>query len=680
MVKSEFTQKNAAARVDELRRMLQEYNHAYHTLDAPLVSDSVYDALFQELLVLEAQFPELQSPDSPTRRVGGAPLSEFETVVHSLPMLSLSNAFSEEDVEKFEQRIQERLDTTEAVRFNCEPKIDGLAVSLRYEDGVLVQGATRGDGQIGENITANLRTIKAIPLKLAGSDYPRLLEVRGEVYMPIAGFKALNARAQEAGEKVFANPRNAAAGSLRQLDPKITAQRPLAFIAYGIGASEGRTLPRQHSAVLQYLQTLGFTLAQQQRVVAGARDCLAYFQEIARLRSSLPFEIDGVVYKVDDFGLQARLGFVSRAPRWAIAHKFPAQEVETLLEKVEFQVGRTGTITPVARLTPVLVGGVTVANATLHNMDEIARKDVREGDTVLVRRAGDVIPEVVAVVIAKRPANARLIHAPGNCPACGSPVHFIAGEVHLRCHAGFHCPEQRKEMLWHFASRHAMNIDGLGHQIIHQLVDLGWVKRAVDLYHLRHEQVAGMERMGDKSAENLLAAIAQSKVTTLPRFIYALGIRDVGQATALNLAQHFGNLEAIMQAGREQLMEVTDIGPVVADSIASYFELPDNQSDVAALRAAGITWPDLVAAHTAGPKALAGKTFVLTGSLSALSREGAKEKLISLGAKVAGSVSKNTDVVVAGEAAGSKLDKAQELGIPVWDENQLLALLKEQGV
>jgi DNA ligase (NAD+) len=661
-------------RIKELRQQLAEYGRQYYTLDQPTVSDFVYDALFQELVELEAQHPELRSPDSPTQRVGSAPLREFETVQHQVPMLSLANAFDESEVRRFEARIQSQLDRPHILIFSCEPKMDGLAVSLRYEKGILVQGATRGDGSQGENITENLRTIRSIPLKLSGPNPPRVLEVRGEVFMPLKSFQQLNAEAQAKGEKTFANPRNAAAGSLRQLDSRITAQRRLDFVAYGVGEVSGIELPNKQSQRLDYLHHCGFPLPENHEVVTGAEGCLAFYNKIATLRSQLAYEIDGVVYKIDDIALQQQLGFISRAPRWALAHKFPAQEVPTRVEKVDFQVGRTGVITPVARLIPVLVGGVTVSNATLHNMDEIIRKDVREGDTVIVRRAGDVIPEVVKVLVEQRRSGARVVVAPTHCPVCASELSQAAGEVAIRCHAGWRCDAQRIEMLWHFASRKAMDIDGLGRKQVEQLVREGLVKLPADLYHLTQETLARLERMGEKSAENLLQALEVSKNSTLPRFLYALGIRDVGEATAQNLVSYFGTLMAIQQASLEALQEVPDVGPVVAGNVRLYFDDPANLAQIEALQEAGIHWLD----HQPKPKAeqpLLGQTFVLTGTLQHFSRDEAKAKLQALGAKVAGSVSPKTSVVVAGVDAGSKLDKAQELGVVVWDEAQLLKLI-----
>lgn len=661
----------AALRLNELKAKLREYSYQYHTLDAPTVSDLVYDALYNELLQIEQDYPDLVTEDSPSQKVGNQPLGAFETIVHDVPMLSLANAFDKEDVEKFIERIWDRLGIQTEIEFNAEPKIDGLAISLRYENGRLVQAATRGDGAQGENVTDNAKAIAAIPKQLILKDLPRIVEVRGEVYMPIAGFEAMNKQAASMGEKTFANPRNAAAGSLRQLDASITAGRPLSFFAYGVGRIEGGSLPDKHSEILQYLKQAGFHICEQQRVVKGLEGCIDFYNEIAKARDSLGFEIDGVVYKVNDLALQRELGFISRAPRWAIAHKFPAEEVETIIEKVEFQVGRTGVITPVARLTPVLVGGVTVSNATLHNKDEIARKDIHEGDFVIVRRAGDVIPEVVRVVIDKRPAHIKPVIWPTHCPSCNHELLEEEGEVAIRCPAGWNCPTQRKESLWHFSSRQAMNIDGLGRKIIDQLVDVGLVKTPSDLYRLTVVELSELDRLGQKSAENLINQLNKSKQTSLARLLFALGISDVGQATAQALAQHFGSMEAIISASLEGLQEVQDVGPVVAGHIYHYFLDAKNREEIDLLKGLGVSWPNVSPTAKAEGK-FSGKTFVLTGTLSSMSRDEAKAKLQDLGAKVAGSVSKNTHVVVAGADAGSKLDKAQELGIEVWDETRLL--------
>lgn len=663
-------------RADELRALLNRYNYHYHTLDAPLVADSTYDALFRELLELEQTHPELQTPDSPTQRIGAPPLAELTVVQHRVPMLSLGNAFSSDEVARFVERIQERLQTQADIAFTCEPKLDGLALNLRYEQGLLVEAATRGDGYQGENVTANIRTIYTIPLTLQGHDWPEILEVRGEVFMPIAGFMRMNKALQAKGEKLFANPRNAAAGSVRQLDSSVTATRPLSFMAYGLGeVSAHPAVPKTQYELLQWFKQLGFAVADSVAKVQGSAGCLQYFQAMAERRSGLPYEIDGVVYKVDDYAQQAELGFVARAPRFAIAHKFPAEEAETVLEKVEFQVGRTGVVTPVARLSPVAVGGVVVSNATLHNRDEMARKDVREGDWVVVRRAGDVIPEVVRVLLERRSDSVQTVSMPTQCPACQRPLREREDEVAILCEGGWRCPAQQVERLWHYASRKAMNIDGLGRKQIEQLVRVGWVKRPADLYHLDQQSLAGLERMGEKSAHNLIEAITASKATTLPRFLYALGIDEVGEATALQLARHFGSLEALLSADLDALQQVTDVGPVVAANVYEFVHDPDNLAQVAALQAAGVHWPNLVVAEAIPDSFFKGKTIVLTGTLTQLTRDEAKARLQALGAKVAGSVSAKTDLVIAGADAGSKLTKARELGVLVWDEEQWLAEL-----
>lgn len=664
------------ARVEKLRAELNEHNYRYYVLDAPTLSDAEYDKLFQSLLELEKLHPELKTSDSPTQRVGGAPLKLFPTVTHVVPMLSLDNAFSVEDVKEFDRRVHDRLKTTIDIQYNCEPKLDGLAITLLYEKGVLVIGATRGDGIHGEQITENLRTISTIPLKLRGSDVPLLLEVRGEVFMPKAGFDALNERAKAQGAKVFANPRNAAAGSLRQLDSKMTAARPLNFFAYAIARMEGyQTTFSFHHQSLTQLRKWGFPICPLNHLAVGIKACLQYYHKLIEQRHDLPYEIDGIVYKVDDLTLQKKLGFVSRAPRWALAHKFPAQEVLTELLEVEFQVGRTGALTPVARLKPVLVGGATVSNATLHNMDEIERKDIRMQDTVIVRRAGDVIPEVVAVVLEKRPLNAKQIHLPKQCPVCGSQVLREVGEAAARCMGGLWCGAQQKEAILHFASRRAMNIDGLGIRIVDQLVDQKYVKTVADLYQLHEETLAELERMGTKSAHNLVSAIANSKKTTLARFLYALGIRGVGEATAQALALHFQDLKTLMAADEMALQAIPDIGPVVALHISTFFHQAHNREVVQKLLAAGIHWP-AVKAVSEKPHPLQGQIFVLTGALTALSREEAKEQLMMLGAKVTESISKKTNYVVVGEAPGSKLTKAESLGITILNEKQFLDLLK----
>ncbi len=680
----------AASRVAWLREELDRHNYQYYVLDAPTIPDAEYDALFSELMALELEHPELQTPDSPTQRVGGEPLSAFDSVRHRVPMLSLNNAFADEDVLNFDRRCAQGLGRTapaageadlfsaaDAVEYACELKFDGLAMSLRYEDGRLVQAATRGDGETGEDVTVNVRTIKAIPLKLRGQA-PAVLEVRGEVFMFRRDFDKLNARQAEAGEKTFVNPRNAAAGSLRQLDPRITARRPLSFFAYGLGELQGVERPPTHSAMLDGFAALGLPVCKDRAVVKGAQGLLDFYRDIGKRRDDLPYDIDGVVYKVNALAEQERLGFVSRAPRFALAHKFPAQEMTTVVEDIEVQVGRTGAITPVARLRPVFVGGVTVTNATLHNEDEIRRKDVHVGDTVIVRRAGDVIPEVVAVVAERRPADARAFVMPTACPVCGSHIEKLEDEAIARCTGGLICAAQRKQSLLHFAQRRAMDIEGLGDRLVEQLVDQGIVRTPADLYKLGVAKLAALERMADKSAANLVAAIDKSRATTMNRFIFALGIRHVGEATAKDLARHFGKLDALMAADEAALLEVNDVGPVVAQSIAHFFAEPHNVEVIEQLRAAGVHWPESEPVAKS-PAPLSGKTFVLTGTLPTLSREDAKELLEAAGAKVAGSVSKKTDYVVAGAEAGSKLDKAEALGVPVLDEAGMLALLAQAG-
>lgn len=664
----------------QLREQLDNWNYHYYVLDTPCVPDAEYDRHMQRLRALEQAHPELVTADSPSQRVGGAPLGEFSQVQHELPMLSLDNAFSREDMEAFYRRLCERLGgPAEPLELACEPKLDGIAVSLLYVDGKLVRGATRGDGRTGEDITQNVRTIASIPLRLRGSGYPPRLEVRGEIYMPRAGFEQLNADARGRGEKTFVNPRNAAAGSLRQLDPRITAQRPLQMCCYSVGLFEGGQLPPRHSEVLDCLHSWGLRINSESRVVQGIEACDAYYDELAARRDSLPYDIDGVVFKVNVLALQARLGFVSRAPRWAIARKFPAQEELTRLLAVDFQVGRTGVITPVARLEPVFVGGVTVSNATLHNADEVERLGVRIGDTVIVRRAGDVIPQVVSVVHEQRPGNTAPIVFPDACPVCGSAVEREPGEAALRCLGGLVCQAQQKAALKHFVSRRALDIDGLGDKLVEQLVDSGLVHTVADIYSLPREQWLTLERMGEKSVDKLLAAIANSKATTLPRFIYALGIREVGEATAVSLARHFGSWEALSAASVEALLAVPDVGPVVADHLRQFFDSADSMAVVRALREAGVHWPDMPL-QAAAELPLAGQTWVVTGKLEKLDRAAAKDYLQGLGARVAGSVSANTDTVVAGPGAGSKLDRATGLGVTVIDEPAFLALLAEHGV
>jgi len=667
----------ARDRAAELRRQIEHHNYRYHVLDDPEVSDAEYDRLMRELSALEARFPELVTADSPTQRVGAAPLAEFGEVVHRLPMLSLENAFNEEDVRNFDRRVRERLSGVEVVEYAAEPKLDGLAVNLLYERGRLTAGATRGDGTTGEEVTHNLRAIRAVPLQLRGEKHPRVLEARGEVFMPIEGFKRFNAQAQARGEKVFVNPRNAAAGSLRQLDPKLTAERPLDIFFYGVGDVEGGTLPSRHSEILATLREWGLKTSPEARVVRGVEGCLAYYADIGRRRERLPYQIDGVVYKVDDISSQQRLGFVSRAPRWALAHKFPAEEEMTIVRGIEFQVGRTGALTPVARLEPVFVGGVTVSNATLHNMDEVVRKDVRVGDTVIIRRAGDVIPEIVKVVKERRPAHTSPVRLPEHCPECDSAVERVAEQAIARCTGGLFCPAQRKQALRHFASRRAMDIEGLGTGLIDQFVTTELVRTPADLYTLTLEQLTGLERMGEKSAANLLAALERSKNTTLPRFLYALGIRDVGEATARAIAMHFRDLDPLLEASAAEIERVPDIGPVIAASAQRFFAQPHNRKVIQKLRLRGVHWPPVKTVVATEDSAFAGKTWVLTGSLSAMTREEAQERIEALGGKVSGSVSKRTDFVIAGEDAGSKLRKARDLGVRVISEQEFAKLLKK---
>ena len=669
-------------RVQELHKLLHEANHAYYVLDNPSIPDAEYDRLFRELQGIEASHSEFQTPDSPTQRVGGAALSHFESVTHEVAMLSLDNAMDAESLVDFNRRIMDLLKTDQPVEYACEPKLDGLAVSLLYENGVLVRGATRGDGASGENITQNVRTIPSIPLQLLNTKElpaPPVLEVRGEVYMPKAGFNKLNDQARENDEKIFVNPRNAAAGSLRQLDSTITAKRPLEFCCYSLGRVEGAELPQQHNEILQQFSHWGFITNPEMAVVEGADGCAEYYETLAAKRDDLDYEIDGIVYKVNDIELQKQLGFVSRAPRWAIARKFPAQEEMTLLEDVEFQVGRTGAITPVARLKPVFVGGVTVSNATLHNMDEVERLGVRVGDTVIIRRAGDVIPQIVKVVEEKRPSDAKAILLPETCPVCDSHVERIEDEAVARCSGGLVCAAQRKEAIKHFASRKAMDIDGLGDKIVEQLVDEGQIESFLDLYTLKHEAVANLERMGDKSAQNLLDAIEASKKTTFAKFLYSLGVREVGVATAQNLVNHFLDIRSLVKADFDALIEVEDVGPIVAKYILHFFSEPHNQKIIDGLLNIGIEWP-AIEKKSEDELPLNGLTYVVTGTLSSMGRDQAKGYLQNLGAKVAGSVSAKTHALVAGEKAGSKLKKAQDLEIEVLDEEAFMALLVSHGI
>ena len=663
------------AKVRALREEIERHNYNYYVLDAPTIPDAEYDRLFRELQALEAQHPELVTPDSPTQRVGAPPLPEFRAVTHRVPMLSLANAFEDEDVAAFDRRVREGLGQ-DRIDYAVEPKFDGLAISLTYEDGRFVLGATRGDGYTGEDVTANLRTVRSIPLRLRTERAPRRVEVRGEVLIMKRDFERLNAAQREAGEKEFANPRNAAAGSLRQLDSRITARRPLRFFAYTLAGADGFALPPTQSDLLDTLAEWGLPVSPERRVVCGLDGLLDYYRGMAARREALPYEIDGVVYKVNRLDYQERLGFVSRAPRFAVAHKFPAQEALTELVAIDVQVGRTGALTPVARLKPVFVGGVTVTNATLHNEDEIRRKDVRIGDTVIVRRAGDVIPEVVAVVPERRTGKEQPFVMPTRCPVCGSHVERPADEAVARCTGGLVCPAQRKQALLHFASRRAMDIEGLGDKLVEQLVDHHLVHNPADLYKLGLAALANLERMGEKSAGNLLAAIEKSKKTTLARFIYALGIRNVGEATAKDLARHFGSMDALMDADEQALLEVPDVGPVVAASIREFFREPHNREVIEQLRAAGVHWQESEPAARARGR-LAGKTFVLTGTLPNLSREQATALIEAEGGKVSGSVSRKTDYVVAGADPGSKLAKANELGVTVLDEDGLMRLLQK---
>ncbi len=683
---------DVAAQAAALREQLHHHGHQYYVLDAPTIPDAEYDRLFKALQALEAAHPELLTPDSPTQRVGGKPLDAFAKVTHRVPMLSIRTETDTEasGAEAFDTRIRKELglsDAEPAVDYVAELKFDGLAMSLRYEHGVLVQAATRGDGETGEDVTQNIRTIGQIPLRLP-ANAPAVLEVRGEVYMTRADFEALNERqrtriaAGEKGEKTFVNPRNAAAGAVRQLDPAIAAQRPLSFFAYGLGditpAEDGGPSFATHYDLLMALKAWGFPVAEQTACVQGAAGLVDFHQRMGQARDALPFDIDGVVYKVNSLAAQRQLGFVTREPRWAVAHKYPAQEQLTTVQAIEVQVGRTGKLTPVAKLAPVFVGGVTVTNATLHNEDEARRKDVRVGDTVVVRRAGDVIPEVVSVLPEKRLQDAQIFTMPHSCPVCGSVAVREEGEADYRCTGGLFCSAQRKQAILHFAHRRAVEIEDLGDKLVDQLVDAGVIKTLPDLYRMGFTALVNLERMAEKSANNVLLSIEKSKQTTLPRFLFGLGIRHVGEATAKELARHFGKMDAIMDATLDQLLQVTDVGPIVAQSIRTFFDQPHNREVVEQLRACGVTWTE--GEPTAGASLpLAGQTFVLTGTLPTLSRDQAKDMLEALGAKVAGSVSKKTHCVVAGAEAGSKLDKAQELGIKVLDEAGLLALVAECG-
>jgi len=661
------------ASILRLRETLARYDYRYYVLDDPEVPDSEYDRCIAELRRLEALHPEWVTEDSPTQRVSGTPLKAFGEVTHRVPMLSLDNAFTDQDVEAFDRRVRERLELTDEVVYHCEPKLDGLAVTLRYEAGEFRVGATRGDGARGEDITANLKTLRSVPLTLRGEGFPQVLEVRGEVFMTLKGFERMNREALERDDKVFVNPRNAAAGSLRQLDARVTASRPLEIFFYGLGAVEGGDMPAHHGDVLAALRSFGLRTCPEIRRVTGVAGLLAYYREMGAKRATLEYQIDGVVYKVDSLAQQRELGFVARAPRWAIAHKYPAEEEMTTVRDVEWQVGRTGALTPVARLEPVFVGGVTVSNATLHNVDELHRKDVRVGDTVIIRRAGDVIPEVARVIVERRPAHTAVVRLPGTCPVCGSEVRRIEGEAVARCTGGLVCPAQRKESIKHFAHRRAMDVEGLGDKVVEQLVDEGLIQSAADLYRLTAEQLSSLERMGPKSAAKLVEAIEKSKVTTLARFLFALGIPNVGEATALALSTHFLTLQAIEAASLDQIMEVPDVGPVVAAAIREFFDEPRNREVVTSLIAAGVTWPAVEVTRSAN-QPLAGKTFVLTGTLPTLSRADAEAMIRNAGGKVAGSVTKKTDYVLAGESAGSKLAKAIELKVTVLSEADLAAI------
>ncbi|MDQ3796117.1 MAG: NAD-dependent DNA ligase LigA [Pseudomonadota bacterium] len=661
-------------RVSQLRERVNHHNYRYYVLDDPEIPDAEYDRLLRELQSLEAQYPDLVSPDSPTQRVGAEPLKAFGEVTHELPMLSLANAFTEDEMRAFDKRIRALLDCSKPIEYAAEPKLDGLAISLLYRNGVLVRGATRGNGVKGEDITQNVRTIHTVPLRLVGYEYPTLVEVRAEVYISKQDFERLNASARERGERTFVNPRNAAAGSLRQLDPRLTAKRPLSVFCYGVGKLEGQNPPDRQSALLEQLRAWGLRVCPETEIVQGAEGCLHYYRSISARRSALPYEIDGVVYKVNRLDWQRQLGSVSRAPRWAIAHKFPAQEELTQIVDVVFSVGRTGALTPTAQLEPVFVGGATVSNATLHNMDEIERKDVHIGDWVIIRRAGDVIPEVVRVVRERRPEHARRIQLPVRCPVCNSDVIRPPGEAVARCAGSLICAAQRKEAIKHYASRRAMDIEGLGDKLVDQLVDRNLVNRIDDIYRLTADQWASLERMGEKSARNLIEALEKSKRTTLANFIYALGIREVGEATAQALSLHFGNLESIMAADTGTLQEVMDIGPVVAEHITSFFQQELNREVIAALRELGVSWPN--AEPAAGiAKPLTGHTYVLSGALPSLTREQAKQRLQKLGAKVSSSVSKKTTAVIAGEDPGSKYEKAVALGVPIIGEDELMDLI-----
>lgn len=668
--------KRAESKIRTLRNTIEEHNYRYYILEEPSIPDAEFDRLFRELQELENQFPEFKTIDSPTQRVGIAPVSAFKTVQHEIPMLSLNNAFTDEEVLSFDQRVKQKTGLSEDIEYVCETKLDGLAVALVYENGVLARGATRGDGFTGEDVTQNIRTISSIPLRLRGKDYPKILEIRGEVYLPLSSFEAINERAKKEGQKVFSNPRNAASGSLRQLNPQVTAERHLDFYGFSLGQfSDDFIFPSKHSEVLERLKEWGLRVSPEAKIVQGVEQCIRYYQKMEKKRDELAYEIDGVVYKVNDLQLQKELGYVSRAPRWAVAHKFPAREELTTVNAIEFQVGRTGIVTPVARLHPVFVSGVTVSNATLHNFDETWRKDVRVGDTVVVRRAGDVIPEIVSVVKDKRPEKTKPIKLLRHCPVCGSDVIKVEGEAYAYCTGGLYCRAQLKEAILHFASRRAMDIDGLGEKLVDQLLEKHIIKNVVDLYLLTEEVLENLERMGKKSAQNLLTAIEKSKNTTLARFLYALGIPNVGEATALNLVNHFAHLENLMNANEEKLQEVADIGPIVAKNIDAFFRQPHNRDAVKRLQELGVHWSEVAKDEKAQP--LLGKTFVITGTLDSMSRQEAKELLQSLGAKVTDSVSAKTSYLVVGTDPGSKYEKAIKLKVTVLNEEEFLKFLTD---
>ncbi len=664
---------------DQLRAQIRQYDYQYYVLDDPSVPDAEYDRLMRELVDIETRHPNLITDDSPTQRVSGTPLEAFTQVTHSVPMLSLSNVFSYEELEAFDKRVKDRLKISEKMKYNAEPKLDGLAVSLLYMHGSLIQAATRGDGFTGEDITENVRTIRSVPLKLKGKDIPERLEVRGEVYISKSGFEKMNRQARANEQKEFVNPRNAAAGSLRQLDSSLTAQRPLDMFCYGTGLVEGGKLANDHNSMLSQLRDWGLRVCPLIELVESVDGCWQYYEKILSLRETLDYEIDGIVYKVNQKKYQDALGYVSRAPRWATAHKFPAQEEITLINDIEFQVGRTGAITPVAKLEPVFVGGVTVSNATLHNMDEVQRKDVRVGDAVIVRRAGDVIPEVVKVVTERRKKGARKIKLPDNLPDCGSQIVRVEGEAVARCVAGFSCPAQRKGSLKHYASRNALDIEGLGDKIIDQLVDAKLVEDLSDLYQLDVDVVSNLDRMGDKSAKNLLKAIEESKVTSFAKFLYGLGIREVGEATSLALGDYFKfDLNNLMQASVDELQSVPDVGPIVAQHIVDYFSQPNNQQLIRTLcDEIGIRWTDSCSDGNNLDDSLAGNAYVLTGTLSGMSRDEASQEIRSKGGKVVSSISKNTTALIAGDKAGSKLQKAERLGVPVLTEQDFMALINK---